>query len=114
MSAMPERIQVPTSLLPTSLAASESAEAIASLTGVTKRYSNGVLALDNLSLTLRRGEVSLFAATHNQLASAAAPQTPTTPPDYSALVTHLRVRSSHLKRLGYNSLSKIVGIAGNV
>jgi hypothetical protein len=39
---------------------------------------------------------------------------PTTPPDFSALVSHLRVRSSHLKQLGYNSLSKIVGIAGNV
>jgi ABC-2 type transport system ATP-binding protein len=31
--------------------------AIASLAHVTKRYGNGVLALDNLSLTLRRGEI---------------------------------------------------------
>jgi ABC-2 type transport system ATP-binding protein len=34
-----------------------SAEAVASLNHVTKRFSNGVVALDNLSLTLRRGEV---------------------------------------------------------
>jgi ABC-2 type transport system ATP-binding protein len=33
------------------------AEAVASLTAITKRYANGVLALDNLSLTLRRGEI---------------------------------------------------------
>jgi ABC-2 type transport system ATP-binding protein len=32
-------------------------EVVASLTGVTKRYRNGVVALDNLSLTLGRGEV---------------------------------------------------------
>jgi ABC-2 type transport system ATP-binding protein len=32
-------------------------EAVASLSHVTKRYSNGVVALDGLSLTLRRGEV---------------------------------------------------------
>jgi ABC-2 type transport system ATP-binding protein len=31
--------------------------AVASLDGVTKRYSNGVVALNNLSLTLGRGEV---------------------------------------------------------
>jgi ABC-2 type transport system ATP-binding protein len=30
---------------------------VASLTHVTKRYSNGVLALEDLSLTLRRGEI---------------------------------------------------------
>jgi ABC-2 type transport system ATP-binding protein len=36
---------------------SESTEAVASLTSITKRYSNGVVALDNLSLTLHRGEV---------------------------------------------------------
>jgi ABC-2 type transport system ATP-binding protein len=52
MNAMLECIKVPTS--PT---ASESTEAFASLTAITKRYSNGVLALDNLSLTLRRGEI---------------------------------------------------------
>ena len=33
------------------------AEVVASLTGITKRYSNGVVALDNLSLNLRRGEI---------------------------------------------------------
>jgi len=33
------------------------AETVASLTAVTKRYANGVTALDNLSLTLRRGEI---------------------------------------------------------
>jgi ABC-2 type transport system ATP-binding protein len=32
-------------------------ETVASLAGVTKRYANGVLALDNLSLSLRRGEI---------------------------------------------------------
>ncbi|MEO7029042.1 MAG: ABC transporter ATP-binding protein [Acidobacteriaceae bacterium] len=32
-------------------------EVIASLTDITKRYSNGVLALDGLSLELRRGEI---------------------------------------------------------
>jgi len=32
-------------------------EAVASLSCVTKRFRNGVVALDNLSLTLRRGEV---------------------------------------------------------
>jgi ABC-2 type transport system ATP-binding protein len=30
---------------------------VASLTRITKRYGNGVLALDDLSLTLRRGEI---------------------------------------------------------
>jgi ABC-2 type transport system ATP-binding protein len=32
-------------------------ETVASLTHITKRYANGVLALDDLSLTLRRGEI---------------------------------------------------------
>jgi ABC-2 type transport system ATP-binding protein len=32
-------------------------ETVASLAHITKRYANGVLALDNLSLTLRRGEI---------------------------------------------------------
>jgi ABC-2 type transport system ATP-binding protein len=41
--------------LPTATAHGEAT--IASLTAVTKRYPNGVLALDNLSLTLRRGEI---------------------------------------------------------
>ncbi|QMV18590.1 ATP-binding cassette domain-containing protein [Granulicella sp. 5B5] len=30
---------------------------VASLDGITKRYANGVVALDNLSLALRRGEI---------------------------------------------------------
>jgi ABC-2 type transport system ATP-binding protein len=34
-----------------------SAETVASLSGVTKRYANGVLALDGLSLSLKRGEI---------------------------------------------------------
>src|SRR5581483_12284542 len=34
-----------------------SVEPVASLNHVTKRFPNGVLALDNLCLTLRRGEV---------------------------------------------------------
>jgi ABC-2 type transport system ATP-binding protein len=33
------------------------AEVVASLTNITKRYSNGVVALDGLSLQLRRGEI---------------------------------------------------------
>ena len=36
---------------------SRSVEAVASLNHVTKRFPNGVVALDNLCLTLRRGEV---------------------------------------------------------
>jgi ABC-2 type transport system ATP-binding protein len=36
---------------------SEAGETVASLDTVTKRYGNGVVALDKLSLTLRRGEV---------------------------------------------------------
>jgi ABC-2 type transport system ATP-binding protein len=42
--------------LPSSSTVHETA-AVASLASVTKRYTNGVLALDNLSLTLRRGEI---------------------------------------------------------
>jgi ABC-2 type transport system ATP-binding protein len=38
-------------------APSGSVEGVASLNNVTKRFPNGVVALDNLSLTLRRGEV---------------------------------------------------------
>jgi ABC-2 type transport system ATP-binding protein len=37
--------------------AAESIDAVASLTSITKRYANGVLALDNLSLTIGRGEI---------------------------------------------------------
>jgi len=32
-------------------------ETVASLAGATKRYANGIVALDNLSLTLQRGEI---------------------------------------------------------
>jgi ABC-2 type transport system ATP-binding protein len=42
---------------PTAPATQTAAETIASLNGITKRYRNGVLALDNLSLTLHRGEI---------------------------------------------------------
>jgi ABC-2 type transport system ATP-binding protein len=52
MSAVLEHIEAPATTVPR-----ETAEAVASLDGVTKRYGNGVLALDNLSLTLRRGQV---------------------------------------------------------
>ena len=38
-------------------ASQTSTDVVASLDGVTKRYKNGVLALDNLSLSLRAGEV---------------------------------------------------------
>ncbi|HEY5329785.1 MAG TPA: ABC transporter ATP-binding protein [Acidobacteriaceae bacterium] len=38
-------------------AAAATPEVVASLTGITKRYSNGVVALDNLSLDLKRGEI---------------------------------------------------------
>ncbi len=39
------------------IATTASAETVASLSGVTKRYANGVLALDGLSLSLKRGEI---------------------------------------------------------
>jgi ABC-type transport system involved in cytochrome bd biosynthesis fused ATPase/permease subunit len=52
MSAVLEHIEAPAMAIPR-----ETAEAVASLHSVTKRYGNGVLALDNLSLTLRRGQV---------------------------------------------------------
>src|SRR6195952_3238994 len=42
---------------PTEIQQPAAAEVVASLTGITKRYSNGVVALDNLSLSLRRGEI---------------------------------------------------------
>jgi ABC-2 type transport system ATP-binding protein len=35
----------------------QTAEVVASLTGINKRYKNGVVALDGLSLQLRRGEI---------------------------------------------------------
>ena len=50
---MPTLVEMPETLT----AAHTAAETVASLTNVTKRYANGVLALDNLSLTLRRGEI---------------------------------------------------------
>jgi ABC-2 type transport system ATP-binding protein len=43
--------------LPTAAAPASTSAAVASLSGVTKRYANGVLALDNLSLALRPGEI---------------------------------------------------------
>ena len=52
MSAVLERTEAPASAI-----TSESTEAGASLTHITKRYANGVLALDNLSLTLQGGEI---------------------------------------------------------
>jgi ABC-2 type transport system ATP-binding protein len=52
MSAVVEHIEAAASPIPY-----ETAEAVASLHAVTKRYGNGVVALDKLSLTLRRGQV---------------------------------------------------------
>jgi ABC-2 type transport system ATP-binding protein len=52
MSAVLEQREVSASPI-----GNESTEPVATLKGVTKRYSNDVVALDNLSLTLRRGEV---------------------------------------------------------
>jgi len=52
MSAVLERAEASASQI-----ATESIETVASLNTITKRYTNGVLALDNLSLTLRRGEI---------------------------------------------------------
>ncbi|HEY5055953.1 MAG TPA: ABC transporter ATP-binding protein [Acidobacteriaceae bacterium] len=51
MTAVMERTE------PRTAATRETPEVVASLTGITKRYSNGVLALDNLSLDLNRGEI---------------------------------------------------------
>lgn len=47
----------PTRLNPTHLDPIAQPSVVASLRSVTKRYANGVLALDNLSLELRRGEI---------------------------------------------------------
>jgi ABC-2 type transport system ATP-binding protein len=52
MSAVLEYTEASWSPIP-----SEAAETVASLITVTKRYGNGVVALDKLSLGLRRGEV---------------------------------------------------------
>jgi len=51
MTAVMERAE------PHTTAATEAPEVVASLTNITKRYSNGVVALDNLSLDLKRGEI---------------------------------------------------------
>jgi ABC-2 type transport system ATP-binding protein len=51
MSAVLELHEAPAAAAPTHT------ETVASLTSITKRYANGVTALDNLSLTLRRGEI---------------------------------------------------------
>jgi ABC-2 type transport system ATP-binding protein len=51
MSAVMERTETRTAATP------RTSEVVASLTGITKRYSNGVVALDNLSLDLKRGEI---------------------------------------------------------
>jgi ABC-2 type transport system ATP-binding protein len=52
MSAVLELPQFPASPV-----AYQSGEAVAALNNITKRFANGIVALDNLSLTLRRGEV---------------------------------------------------------
>jgi ABC-2 type transport system ATP-binding protein len=52
MSAVLDPTEIYASPIPT-----RSAEVVASLDTITKRYSNGVVALDRLSLSLHRGEV---------------------------------------------------------
>jgi ABC-2 type transport system ATP-binding protein len=56
MSAVLESPTSPATTTATS-PASTANHAVASLTSVTKRYANGVVALDNLSLSLRPGEI---------------------------------------------------------
>jgi ABC-2 type transport system ATP-binding protein len=51
MSAVMELVE------PTEILKPARAEVVASLTNITKRYANGVVALDGLSLQLRRGEI---------------------------------------------------------
>jgi len=51
MSAVTEVLDV------TAETTQSSAEIVASLSGITKRYSNGVVALDELALELKRGEI---------------------------------------------------------
>ncbi|SEG25815.1 ABC-2 type transport system ATP-binding protein [Bryocella elongata] len=53
---MNQVMETPTQAVPHS-AARPSAPAVATLTNITKRYANGVVALDGLSLELRRGEI---------------------------------------------------------
>jgi len=48
---MTELLEAPAATQP------QTAETVASLAAVTKRYSNGVVALDDLSLELRRGQI---------------------------------------------------------
>jgi len=55
MSAVMERTAALTETR--TAAAAETREVVASLSNITKRYSNGVVALDNLSLDLKRGEI---------------------------------------------------------
>ena len=43
--------------MPTTFATPTATDTVAALTNITKRYTNGVTALDNLSLTLKRGEI---------------------------------------------------------
>jgi ABC-2 type transport system ATP-binding protein len=54
MSAVMELVE-PTATRPA--ATPQPAEVVASLANITKRYTNGVVALDGLSLQLRRGEI---------------------------------------------------------
>jgi ABC-2 type transport system ATP-binding protein len=44
-------------MAPPSLKAAPTSEVVASLDGITKKYRNGVVALDQVSLTLQRGEI---------------------------------------------------------
>jgi ABC-2 type transport system ATP-binding protein len=53
MSAVLELLETPAA----AAASTRIAATVATLTAVTKRYNNGITALDNLSLTLRRGEI---------------------------------------------------------
>jgi len=52
MSAVLEAVSTPAASM-----YRKSHEEVAELQNITKRYANGVVALDNLSLTLRRGEI---------------------------------------------------------
>jgi ABC-2 type transport system ATP-binding protein len=55
MSAVLEPIQSSPAASPTP--SSTSPTAVASLSRITKRYANGIIALDDISLTLHRGEI---------------------------------------------------------
>jgi ABC-2 type transport system ATP-binding protein len=43
--------------MPTAIEVSTTSDTVAALSGITKRYASGVTALDDLSLTLKRGEI---------------------------------------------------------